>query len=122
MNQMNNDERIKAIQEALQVQRDIMIETQAQKRQAQGILEQAEKQYKRAMEEKLNLQERLIELLQAEKQQQSFQEIISQTEAAKLLHKSKADVHQMVQDGKLKNYGNQSRFMVNKADVLNIKE
>jgi hypothetical protein len=45
-------------------------------------------------------------------------EVISQTEAAKLLNKTKPDVHQMILNGTLKNYGNKFRFMVNKYEVL----
>ena len=48
-------------------------------------------------------------------------EIISQTEAGKLLNKSKFEVHQMILAGKLKNMGNQHRFMVDKNEVLKIK-
>jgi len=42
---------------------------------------------------------------------------ISQTEAGKILGKTKEEVHNMVLDGTLKNYGNESRFMVNEFEV-----
>ena len=43
--------------------------------------------------------------------------IISQTEASAILGKTKAEVHQMVLDGQLKNWGNEYRFMVNEFEV-----
>ena len=42
---------------------------------------------------------------------------ISQTEAGKILGKTKEEVHNMVLNGVLKNYGNESRFMVNEFEV-----
>jgi hypothetical protein len=61
---MQNKEKIKALQDSIKLQEGIMIESQAQIRQAHDILEKMGKEYKRAMEEKLNLQQRLIDELQ----------------------------------------------------------
>jgi myo-inositol-hexaphosphate 3-phosphohydrolase len=49
------------------------------------------------------------------------EKIISQTEAGKLLNKSKGEVHQMILEGKLKNMGNEYRFMLDEKEVLKIK-
>jgi len=51
----------KALQESIKLWEGIMIETQSQIRQAENILEKASKEYKRAMQEKSYLQDRLIE-------------------------------------------------------------
>jgi hypothetical protein len=49
-------------------------------------------------------------------------EIISCTEAGKLLESDKETVRQMVFNGELKNYGNQHRPMVSKVDVIKLKK
>ena len=46
--------------------------------------------------------------------------IISCTEAGALLKTDKEAVRNLVKAGKLKNYGNESRFMVNEFDVIDI--
>ena len=51
----------KALQESIKLWEDIMVETQSQIRQAENILERASKEYKRAMQEKSYLQDKLIE-------------------------------------------------------------
>lgn len=53
-------DRQKALQESIRLWEGIMIETQSQIRQATNILETASKEYKRALEEKLHLQNLLI--------------------------------------------------------------
>ena len=42
---------------------------------------------------------------------------ISQTEAGKILGKTKAEVHEMILKGQLTNVGNEFRFMVNKKEL-----
>ena len=59
-----------------------------------------------------------LEALQPPKQP----EIISCTEAGKLLESDKETVRQMVFNGELKNYGNQHRPMVNRIDIVNLKK
>ena len=51
----------KALQESIKLWEGIMVETQSQIRQAENILENASKEYKRAMQEKSYLQDKLIE-------------------------------------------------------------
>jgi len=51
----------KALQESIKLWEGIMIETQTQIRQAETILEKMQKEYKRAMQEKSYLQDKLIE-------------------------------------------------------------
>lgn len=55
--------KIEAIQETIKLKDQILIECQAQIRQAQGILENMSDRYKRALEDKLYLQQQLIEEL-----------------------------------------------------------
>lgn len=66
-------EKIKAIRETLRLKDQILIECQAQIRQAHSILENMSDRYKRAMEDKLYLQEQLIEELQKETQKDESQ-------------------------------------------------
>ena len=46
--------------------------------------------------------------------------IISCTEAGALLNTDKETIRNLVKTGKLKNYGNESRFMVNQFDIIDI--
>lgn len=78
---MQND-KIRALQESIKLQEGIMIETQNQIRQAENILISSKKQYQRAMEEKINLQDKLIaeinkhsaKIFEVEKQMNLMQE------------------------------------------------
>lgn len=74
------NEKIKSLEEAIKMQDGIMVESQAQIRQAQAILENMNMQYKRAMEKKLHLQEKMIE------------ELIKQKEAENQLQKKKLEI------------------------------
>lgn len=49
-------------------------------------------------------------------------EIISCTEGGKLIGADKKTVYDMVKNGELKNYGNDSRYMVNKFELLKTVE
>jgi hypothetical protein len=70
------NEKIEALKEAIKMQEGIMIETQAQIRQAEIIIEGSQKHYKRAMENKLELQKKLITAteLEVERQMELTQE------------------------------------------------
>jgi hypothetical protein len=48
--------------------------------------------------------------------------IISCTEAGKLLNKSKLEVRTMVEQGLLKNLGNEYRYMVSEKEVINLQK
>jgi hypothetical protein len=48
--------------------------------------------------------------------------IISCTEAGKLLNKSKLEVRKMVEQGLLKNLGNEYRYMVSEKEVINLQK
>lgn len=61
-------EKIKELQEAIKLKDEVLIECQAQIRQAHSILESMSDKYKRAMEGKLYLQQQLIEELKKETQ------------------------------------------------------
>jgi hypothetical protein len=54
------NQNIKAIEEVIKLKEEIMIESQTQIRQAQDILERMRKVYKRAMEDKIYLQDSLL--------------------------------------------------------------
>lgn len=56
-------EKIKALEETIHLKENVMRECQTQIRQAQSILENMNDKYKRAMEDKLYLQQQLIEEL-----------------------------------------------------------
>lgn len=62
--------------------------------------------------------EKFIEDLREEQEQLK---IISCTEAAFFMGTDKETVRNLVKSGKLKNYGNESRFMVNKFDIIDIR-
>ncbi len=58
-----NKERIDMLQDAIEFQNKILMETQHQIRQAQIVLEGNEKEYKKALQEKTHLQDKLISAL-----------------------------------------------------------
>jgi hypothetical protein len=63
--------KIESLRESIKMQDDIMIESQASIRQAHATLERMNIQYKRALEQKIHLQERLIEELQKPKKEET---------------------------------------------------
>ena len=62
-----NTDRIKGLEDAIKLQEGIMIETQTMIRQAEDILQKMKPRYQRAMEEKINLQDKLIEEMKKKK-------------------------------------------------------
>jgi exonuclease VII small subunit len=70
------NEKIKGLKTAIKMQEDIMREAQNSIRQAEATLEAMNKSYKRAMEEKLHLQAKLIQAteLEVERQMELTQE------------------------------------------------
>lgn len=48
--------------------------------------------------------------------------ILSCTEAGKILNLEKSQVRELVEQEKLKNYGNEYRYMVSENEVLKVKE
>lgn len=54
-------EKQKALKESIKIYEGIMIESQSQIRQAETVLEKMQKEYKRAMQEKSDLMDQLIE-------------------------------------------------------------
>jgi hypothetical protein len=48
--------------------------------------------------------------------------IISCTEAGKILNKSKSEVRELVEQQKLNNFGNDYRYMVSKEEVESLKK
>jgi hypothetical protein len=58
-----NKERIDMLQDAIEFQNKILMETQHQIRQAQIVIEGNEKEYKKALQEKAHLQDKLISAL-----------------------------------------------------------
>lgn len=56
--------KIDSLRESINMQENIMMESQASIRQAHAVLEKMNFQYKRALEQKIHLQEKLIEELQ----------------------------------------------------------
>jgi hypothetical protein len=59
-----NQDKVKVLQESIKLQEGVMIDTQTQIRLAHDMLDRNQKAYKRAMEEKINLQDKLIQELQ----------------------------------------------------------
>jgi hypothetical protein len=70
------NEKMEALKEAIRIQSYIMMDAQSAIRDAEATLETMKKKYKRAMEEKLELQAKLIAAneLEVERQMELMQE------------------------------------------------